>query len=310
MILVILFILVSLFANLITPSSDMFWATELTWEKDPFGSLSHKPDSRNWLGTISARDIHQQIDVYTGLIIGFKTAMIFGVSAAIITALIGTLVGALAAMKGGWVDVVLMRLTDALLTLPLIVGIMLIEQIITYMVGGTSTFRLFYNYSASPAHIPDNLLWIVDFIDPIWMAIVLFAWMPYTRMTNTLVLKGKGEVYVEASRALGANQSKLFFKHILPNSISPLLVFVTKDIGGFVLLQATFTFIGVGSSSEWGTMLGYARDWIIGPGGTIFGRWWVYIPTTLVLILFGSSWNLLGDGLSNWFNPRKGKSLE
>jgi peptide/nickel transport system permease protein len=86
-------------------------------------------------------------------------------------------------------------------------------------------------------------------------------------------------------------------------------VYFTKDIGGFVLLQATFTFIGLGSSSEWGTMLAYSRDWIIGLGGTIFTRWWVYIPATVVLILFGSSWNLLGDGLSEWLNPKKGKAL-
>jgi peptide/nickel transport system permease protein len=70
-----------------------------------------------------------------------------------------------------------------------------------------------------------------------------------------------------------------------------------------VLLQATFTFIGIGQSSAWGQILVSSRDWIISPGG-IFTYWWTFLPATLALILFGVGWNLLGDGLNEALNPR------
>ena len=77
-----------------------------------------------------------------------------------------------------------------------------------------------------------------------------------------------------------------------------------RDVGSMVILQATFTFIDLDGSSTWGNMLVMGRDWVLGPGGGIFAYWWVYIPATLVLVLFGVGWNLLGDGLSELLDPR------
>jgi hypothetical protein len=74
-------------------------------------------------------------------------------------------------------------------------------------------------------------------------------------------------------------------------------VFAARDVGASVILVAAFTFIGLGSESEWGTMLVRARDWIIGPGGNPLTYWWTYMPATAALLLFGVGWNLLGDGL-------------
>jgi peptide/nickel transport system permease protein len=81
-------------------------------------------------------------------------------------------------------------------------------------------------------------------------------------------------------------------------------VLAARDVGSMVILQATFTFIGLDGSSTWGNMLVMGRDWVLGPGGDIFAYWWVYIPATLVLVLFGVGWNLLGDGLSELLDPR------
>jgi peptide/nickel transport system permease protein len=82
-------------------------------------------------------------------------------------------------------------------------------------------------------------------------------------------------------------------------------VLAARDVGGMVILQATFTFIGLGGDSPWGRILSTARDWIVGPGGNPFVYWWTYLPTTIALILFGISWNMLGDSLNDWLNPRR-----
>jgi peptide/nickel transport system permease protein len=77
-----------------------------------------------------------------------------------------------------------------------------------------------------------------------------------------------------------------------------------RDVGNAVILQATFTFIGLGGTSPWGTLLSMGRNWIIGPGGDLLASWWVYMPATLAVILFGVTWNVLGDGLNEVFDPR------
>jgi peptide/nickel transport system permease protein len=71
-----------------------------------------------------------------------------------------------------------------------------------------------------------------------------------------------------------------------------------------VLLQATFSFIGLGGGSPWGDLLASGRDWIIGPGGNPLKYWWVFIPATAALMAFGIAWNLLGDVVNEWLNPR------
>jgi peptide/nickel transport system permease protein len=141
-------------------------------------------------------------------------------------------------------------------------------------------------------------------IDPVMLAFVLFLWMPYARLTHTMVLQIKGAEFLEAARALGAGTVRMLLRHLLPNAISPAIVLAARDIGLVVILQASLTFIGLIGGSEWGTLLSIGRRWIIGVGGNPFTYWWAFIPGTLVLILFGVGWNLLGDGLNNWLNPR------
>lgn len=75
-------------------------------------------------------------------------------------------------------------------------------------------------------------------------------------------------------------------------------------VGGVVLLQATLTFIGLGADSVWGTMLSDGRNWVLGPGGNLLTYWWVFLPPTLAVILFGIAWNIFGDGLSDLYHLR------
>lgn len=135
------------------------------------------------------------------------------------------------------------------------------------------------------------------------IAFILFTWMPYARITNAVVKTIKQTEFVEAARTSGAKHARIIFRHLIPNSISPAIVLAARDVGSTVLLQTTFTFIGMGGSSPWGTLLVKGRDWILNPGG-IFTYWWAFLPATLALVLFGIGWNLLGDGLNDALNPR------
>ncbi|HEY4721921.1 MAG TPA: ABC transporter permease subunit, partial [Anaerolineae bacterium] len=142
-------------------------------------------------------------------------------------------------------------------------------------------------------------------LNPVIMAFVLFSWMPYARLTNANVERLKHADFILASQSLGAGKTRIVFKHLLPNTVTPAIVLLARDIGGMVVLEAAFTFIGLGLGNEWGALLVQNRSWIIGVGGNPFTYWWVYIPPTLALIFFGIGWNLLGDGLNDLLNPRQ-----
>jgi peptide/nickel transport system permease protein len=145
---------------------------------------------------------------------------------------------------------------------------------------------------------------VIETINPLMLALILFSWMPYSRLVYSIVLTLRESEFMHASRALGANTSWLIRKHLVPNSTSPAMVLAARDVGGVVLLQATLTFINIGGDSVWGTMLATGRNWMLGPGGSLMTYWWVFIPATLAIMFFGIGWNMLGDGLSDAFDPR------
>lgn len=274
---------------------------------NPRDFTPHPPSADAPLGTLS-----RGISVYHSLIWGCRSALIFGLLVAFFSMILGVLVGVISAYKGGFLNSLLMRGTDTFLSFPLIAGVVLISQLQTILLTNAGQFMakpamaLFLPPTATLSQAPGELpqwLAVLQQIDPVLIAFILFSWMPYARLMNTTVLSIKNMEYIEAARSLGDRPMRIIFRHLLPNSIAPAIVLAARDVGGMVLLQATFTFIGMGSSSPWGMLLVNGRDWVISPGG-IFTYWWVFVPPTLALILFGIAWNLLGDGLNDALNPR------
>jgi len=308
LILVLLFIVVAITAPLLSPL-DPENPGPIKYVGLKTDYRPHSPAEAPPLGTLST-----QISVYHALVWGTRSAVVFGVVVATIIALIGSLIGAVSAYFGGFVNNLLMRITDAFLSFPIIAGVVLISQLVTtalYNALGdifVTDYGLFNTFTANGQtfnpleELPPFILFLLR-IDPVLIAFIVFSWMPYARIMNSVVRKVRNADYIEASRALGAGHSRLIFRHLIPNSVTPIIVMAAKDVGGMVLLQATFTFIGLGGNSPWGLMLIRGRDWIISPGG-IFTYWWVFLPATLALILFGIGWNLLGDGLNDALNPR------
>ena len=259
------------------------------------------PSPQAPLGTLPG-----QLNIFHALIWGSRSALAFGLTVALLSALIGVLVGAASAYLGGWPNNLSMRVTDAFIAVPLVASVFFFQQLFA-IIAKPVTFEFGYGYSLYSSWLMQSLSpiypWLAS-VDPMLLAFIAFTWMPYARIVNTLVLHTKETDYVHASRAMGAGHARIILRHLVPNSITPAVVLVARDIGMVVLLQATFTFIGIGGNSPWGEMLVIGRNWIIGPGGNPLAFWWVFLPATLALLLFGIGWNLLGDGMNDWLNPR------
>ena len=312
LVIVLFFVFAAVAAPLLSPMDPKAPGT-IKIVGNPNDFLPHPPSAEAPLGTLS-----NGISVYHSLVWGARNALLFGFIVAMLSMCIGVLIGTFSAYSGGFLNSFLMRVSDAFLSFPIIAGIVLVNQVFTTLLahalviyagagqGGVSTQAL------SLLQFQKNLpLWVIVLqkIDPVMVAFILFSWMPYARMMNTMVLQLSQTEYVVAARALGAKRSRILFRHLMPNAITPAVVLAAKDVGGMVLLQAIFTFVGLGNDSPWGMLLVKGRDWIISPGG-ILTFWWVFVPATLALILFGIGWNLLGDGINDALNPRSGTSYQ
>jgi peptide/nickel transport system permease protein len=299
--LVIFFIIVALAAPWISPNNPKSPGPFTRAAGFSLGDIEpHSPSLVPPLGTLT-----RQVEVFHALIWGTRDALGFGLEVVLLSALFGLVFGAVAGYAGGALNSIMMRITDAFLAFPIIAGIVFLNQLwvsVTVAAGG-----YFDNYHNTWMNIGGNISFLqllIERFNPLLIILILFSWMPYARITNTIVISLKQVEFIQAARAIGAKSSRIIFRHLLPNSVTPSIVLAARDVGSIVILQATFTFIGLDGSSVWGQMLVMGKDWVLGPGGGIFKYWWVYVPATLVLVLFGIGWNLLGDGLSELLDPR------
>lgn len=247
-------------------------------------------------GIAPGQDASYQWDVYHTLIWGTRSALRFGIVVTLATAAVGILVGAVSAYAGGFVNGLMMRITDAFLVFPSIAAVWLFNRLLF-----TRVLSRFVELSELSWW--ENALYRLE-IDPVMLALIAFSWMPYARIINASVSWLKQEEYVLAARAIGATGPRILFRHLLPNAIAPTIVLAARDVGGLVILATAFIFIGIGGNVAWGILLVGARDYIIGIGGNPLSHWWVFLPVSLALTLFGIGWNLLGDGLNTILNPR------
>jgi peptide/nickel transport system permease protein len=263
--------------------------------------IPHPPSEEAILGTLPG-----QFDVFHTLVWGTRNALFFGVIVASGSFIFGVLFGAIAGNAGGFVNGSMMRISDAFLTFPPFAGVIFFQQLVAITItsmGGMYFFNhQFYGTVSFFLGTPTPLMNFLSVVDPLMVTLILFSWMPYARLVNTITLTLKQTEFVQAAHALGASPSWIILRHLVPNSVGPAMVLAARDVGGAVIIQATFTYIGLGGNSPWGTLLSMGRDWVIGPNG-IFNTWWVFLPVTLAVILFGVGWNLLGDSLYEFFDP-------
>jgi peptide/nickel transport system permease protein len=261
---------------------------------DPRDPLPRPPGPGQPLGTISGG-----VDVYFTLVWGTRTALVFGLGVAAVTALVGVLVGAVSGYAGGWAQMALMRLTDAMLSVPLLAGVWLIGGLLLPPNLARAEAEVGWSLSAVQ-HLAVRFGW-----SSLSVGLILFMWMPYARLTNDNVRRIRDAEFVTAARALGVSGAGILFRHLLPNAVAPALVLLARDVGAVVVIAAAFTFIGIQGGPEWGELLVISRQYVLGLPGNPLAYWWVYLPLTVALILFSTAWNLLGDGINQAMNPRE-----
>ena len=242
----------------------------------PRSSFSPVPESaassETVLGTTSGG-----YDIYYGLIWGIRTAFFLGVSVVSFGLIVGIIVGSLAGYFGGWVDNVLMRFTDVILAVPNLV----IAMVIVTVLGAN----------------------IVN----VMVAIAVVQWTTYARILRGDILQIKQQDFVDGARALGARGPGITFRHILPNSLGSLVIVASLDIGAVVLTAAALSFLGLGvplGFADWGQMINFARNWILGPPGNPWAYWFVSFWPGLIIVLFVMGWNLLGDAFRDVLDVR------
>jgi peptide/nickel transport system permease protein len=246
-------------------------------------------------------------DVYHSLIWGARDALQFGLIVAISTALFGILYGAVAGISSARVGTVLLRVADAFLAFPPIAGLVFVQQLIRLTLaslGEAAFYSPFFRLTDEPITVAPLTRFVLDHLNPLMLSLILFSWMPYARLVHTMVMTLKQTDFVQAARALGGSPLWIIRKHLIQNATGPAMVLAARDVGGVVLLQATLTFIQLGGESVWGSMLAQGRDWVIGARGNLFTYWWVFLPPTIAVMVFGIAWNILGDGLSDVYNLR------
>lgn len=214
-----------------------------------------------------------QEDLLTLVVNGARISLAIGIGAATFATVLGAIVGGVSGYFGGWVDTILMRIVDVLLSLPLLFVVIVFAKVFGY--GD----------------------WKV-----ILVVFAILGWPSIARLVRSLFLTLRTEVFVDAARAVGVSDLRIIFRHILPNAMSPIIVVTTLSIAGFIVEEAFISYIGFGVNSmynpTWGNILSNAQDDII------VGNWWWPLFPGLAIVLTVLGINFMGDGLRDALDPR------
>lgn len=186
-------------------------------------------------------------DVMARTIYGGQISLMIGITSVLISITLGTTVGLVAGYFGGWVDALLMRIVEALLAIPTLILLLILQRV---LIGNTST-----------VNILGRELSVTVFA--IIVIIGVTGWMGLSRIVRSLVLSLKEQEFVVAARTLGASNRRILFMHILPNTIAPIVVSATLAVGGAIIIETALGFLGFGvqpPTASWGNMLSRARD--------------------------------------------------
>lgn len=230
------------------------------------GYRNTSPSAEHWLGT----DRNGR-DVYARLVVGARVSLAVGFVAVVIIMTIGTLLGALSGFFGGWVDSVIMRFTDILLSIPQI--LLLISAAALFKAGLATTI----------------------------IVIGVTSWPGAARLIRGQFLSLRGQEYVTAARTIGASPVRIMWKHLLPNTLAVIIVEATLWLSYAIILEASLSYLGLGvqiPTPSWGNML---QD---GQRELLAGAWWLTFFPGLAIFLVVMAFNLMGDGLRDAFDPR------
>jgi peptide/nickel transport system permease protein len=230
-------------------------------------------------------------DIMARTIYGGQISLIIGVLSVVVEVLLGTLIGALAGFYGGWVDSILMRITEAMLSIPSLLLLLVVGK--------------FFGNRIPPIEIFGREL--SGSVIVIILIIGLTSWMTLARIVRSNVLSLKETDFILAARALGLPNSRIIMGHILPNTTASIIVALTLGVAGSILSEAYVSFLGLGVQSptaSWGNMLTEAQQFQI-----IKDAPWHWFYPGLLIVLTVLSINFVGDGLRDALDPRSDKKV-
>jgi peptide/nickel transport system permease protein len=259
-VIVVLVVLMALLAQWLAPHpADAGTAT------DPVNSLL----APSWSHPFGTDTVGR--DILSRVIFGARTSLRIAIESLAIAALIGIPLGVAAGYLGGWVDDVIMRITDIFLAFPALLLALALVAVINPSVGNAS------------------------------IAIAVTWWPWYTRLIRAQASAIASTGYVASARALGVSGWRIALRHVLPNSVAPVVVQLSLDFGGVILTAAALSFLGLGAqdpTAEWGLM--------VSQGQALFAtNWWVVTFPGAAILITALGFNLLGDGLRTVLDPRQ-----
>jgi peptide/nickel transport system permease protein len=239
------------------------------------------PSAEHWFGTDALRQ-----DLFARVLYGGQISLQVGFAVALISTALGAAIGAGAGYFGGKLDDFLMRVTDLFLGLPQLVALIILTT------------------------LPARNEWAEAFLGPdgsvrsIITVMALLFWMPIARVVRGLVLSLKEKEFVEAARAMGASDSRIVSRHLLPNCIGPLIVAITLAVAAAILTESALSFLGFGVESvttpTWGNLLANTKGQLVNHGHVVWFPGLAIVITVLCV-------NYLGDGLRDALDPRQAK---
>ncbi|MBI3942026.1 MAG: ABC transporter permease [Chloroflexi bacterium] len=275
-----LLVITAIFGPMLTPYD--FTATDLTITSQP-------PSLQHWLGTDPVGR-----DFLSRIMMGARTALLVAILTTFFSNTIGIVLGGLAAFRGGWVDISVMRLAEVFMAFP---SLLLAAFVNASMKRPTA--QIFGNLSQAT-----GMKWLADttVIDMlvVFGALSIAAWPWSARLIRGQILSLREELYVTAAQAVGTTDWGILRRHLIPNALGPIIVRITIGFGGAMLAESSLSFLGIGvqpPAASWGKMINDAlTGWRSYPH--------LVIVPGMVLAVVVFAFNMLGDGLNDALNPR------
>jgi len=240
-------------------------------EQEP-GSRFQKPDTAHWFGTDELGR-----DIFTRILYGGRVSLTVGLFSTFLAVSLGVIVGSLSGYFGGWLDFILMRITDTFLTFPTIFVLILLGA--------------FLREQPYP--------WLKNSVLVVIIIIAIMSWMWPARLVRSLFLVIREREFVTATRAIGGSNARIIFRHILPNCVGPILVSMTLQMASAIITESGLSYLGFGvqpPTPTWGSILATAQT-------RVFVAPWLAFYPGLMIFITVMAINYIGDGLRDAFDP-------